>query len=421
MSDQLDGAPADRPDAGVTTAGGQCEPSVGISDEDRRLWAAVEAAQKELHRAQRDFYLQAGARREILAELLPVKFHLTALDFLNRHSEDVPALLEELVVAVGLPWGREAVHAIWRRRWLIQPDLRAIVARNLATSVYESDFWDLGVLLYELRDFNGLRAVIRLAREREDPEFDEVADGLEQLLDVSDPRARNHGSDPAGILRTPREPWWDYVRELADELLDPALGPGDGFTVDELDAAEAGLGLTLPDALREAYALFGRRRELTAVQDRFLAPQDLRVEDGVLIYRVEAQGILAWGVRVEHLATDDPPVVRLSRGTTPGTQPWADKVSDDVVRAALAELVQPDGAGTTAWTDKLDRGLDRLENSTLTTPAPRLTGEGDGRTWRRADGALFLFGPGPSVWVRTAAPASLAWFRDRYPGPWRSA
>lgn len=425
MSDKQDEVQADRPDADVT-AGDQGEPSVGISDEDRRLWAAVESAQRELQRVRAEFYQRAGARRDVLAEALRGRGwgEVAALDFLDGLWDDVPLLVEELVALVMSERHHEAVHLIKRHSELRQPDLRAIVARYLAASD-EDDFWYLGRLLHEMRDDNAVRSVIRLAREHEGPEFDETADALEQLLD-GEARARQPRSDPSEIFRAPRAPWWEHLRELTDTFLDRPLGPGDGFTAEELDAAQARLGLVLPVALREAYALFGRRRELTAVQDRFLPPQDLRVEDEVLVYRVEAQGVFAWGVRLEDLATDDPPVVRLSRGTTPGSQPWADRLTNDVVRAALAELVQPDGAGTTAWTNKLDHGFRDLAPSTAWSPAPRLTGEGDGRTWRRTGGAFLMVGPGPSVWVpsvwvRTATPAGLAAFRDLHPGPWRSA
>lgn len=426
MSDKQDEVPADRLDAGVTTAGGQREPSVGISDEDRRLWAAVEAAQRELQRVRAEFYQRAGARRDVFAEALRGRGwgEVAALDFLDGLWEDVPLLVEELVALVMSERHHDAVHVIKRHSELRQLELRAIVARYLAAIDDQNDFWCLGRLLYELRDYDALLSAIRSAREREDPEFDETADALERLLD-GEAHARQPRSDPSEIFRAPRAPWWEHLRELTDTFLDRPLGPGDGFTAEELDAAQARLGLVLPVALREAYALFGRRRELTAVQDRFLPPQDLRVENDVLVYRVEAQGVFAWGVRVENLATDDPPVVRLSRGTTPGSQPWADRLTNDVVRAALAELVHPDGAGTTAWTSELDHGFRDLAPSAW-SPAPRLTGEGDGRTWRRTGGAFLMVGPGPSVWVpsvwvRTATPAGLAAFRDLHPGPWRSA
>lgn len=46
----------------------------------------------------------------------------------------------------------------------------------------------------------------------------------------------------------------------------------DGYDAEALDAAERRLGVRLPTALREAYALFGRRDDLSRNQDRSQGP-----------------------------------------------------------------------------------------------------------------------------------------------------
>jgi hypothetical protein len=76
---------------------------------------------------------------------------------------------------------------------------------------------------------------------------------------------------------------------------------GDGCTAEEVVAAEEWLGQRLPAALAAFYRLLGRRRDLTSCQDRLIAPNSLTVEDGVLVYRIEAQGCAGWGVRVADL------------------------------------------------------------------------------------------------------------------------
>jgi hypothetical protein len=76
-----------------------------------------------------------------------------------------------------------------------------------------------------------------------------------------------------------------------------------------LAPAEARLGLRLSASLVAFYRLLGRRRDLTSNQDHLIALNSLTVEDGLLIYRIEAQGCASWGVRVSDIGLADPPVV----------------------------------------------------------------------------------------------------------------
>lgn len=62
------------------------------------LWAAVVAADRELARAQAEFYRHSPARREELAEALrgSISDRATALSFLQEFGDDVPDLLDHL-------------------------------------------------------------------------------------------------------------------------------------------------------------------------------------------------------------------------------------------------------------------------------------------------------------------------------------
>lgn len=60
---------------------------------------------------------------------------------------------------------------------------------------------------------------------------------------------------------------WDFVRWFADTWMGCPLESADGFGDNELAAVEAELGFELPAALREGYALVGRRPDLTRQQD----------------------------------------------------------------------------------------------------------------------------------------------------------
>jgi uncharacterized protein (TIGR02996 family) len=148
-----------------------------------------------------------------------------------------------------------------------------------------------------------LRARARALRRLVDPEW-AVAMGFP-------PRHR----PLFAALPTARADRWALVDEFI-EIWHPPLGPGDGYSEDDLRAAEVRLGCRLPAALREWYALAGRRRDVWSLQDRLEAPERLRVEPGSgdLVFRWENQGCERWGIRAADLGRDDPPVVELDAG-----------------------------------------------------------------------------------------------------------
>lgn len=96
-------------------------------------------------------------------------------------------------------------------------------------------------------------------------------------------------------------------------LLDALLAkwfraPTDGIPTPDLAVAEERLGRSLPVALREWYARYGARTDVWSRQDRLLKPCELKVERDVLIFAIENQGVVTWGIRLEDLKSDDPPV-----------------------------------------------------------------------------------------------------------------
>jgi hypothetical protein len=107
-----------------------------------------------------------------------------------------------------------------------------------------------------------------------------------------------------------RQAAWRFIRGFAASWLTP-LTESDGCDEAELDAAEDRLGVRLPAALREAYGLFGRRRDLTSNQDTLLSPDELYLDttDDALIFRVDSQATALWGVLTADLNKADPPVM----------------------------------------------------------------------------------------------------------------
>ncbi len=90
--------------------------------------------------------------------------------------------------------------------------------------------------------------------------------------------------------------------------------PGDGYDEDTIQAAEARLGARLPATLRNFYKAWGKRRDLTDVNNPMLNPDNLVVAAGTLIFWVENQAVWYWGVQSEALEADDPPVVFTASG-----------------------------------------------------------------------------------------------------------
>ncbi|TWT39335.1 hypothetical protein [Blastopirellula retiformator] len=77
---------------------------------------------------------------------------------------------------------------------------------------------------------------------------------------------------------------------------------------ESLAAAEAELGLTLPAALSDYYALCSHSDLPNQAHNRLLGPGELELREESLLFYVENQGVTVWGVLPEHLELDDPPV-----------------------------------------------------------------------------------------------------------------
>jgi len=86
------------------------------------------------------------------------------------------------------------------------------------------------------------------------------------------------------------------------------LTVGDGIPLAELNKAESRLVLRLPSALREWYLLAGKREELNTIQDRLLPPSELEIVDDHLIFYIENQSVVLWGIPLGDLELPDPSV-----------------------------------------------------------------------------------------------------------------
>lgn len=109
-------------------------------------------------------------------------------------------------------------------------------------------------------------------------------------------------------LPSSRDRRWELMKEFLSRWYSP-LSPEDGFSEEELAGAERLLGFPLPRALREWYSLAGRREEVWSRQDELLPPEKCYIANGVLVFYVENQSVVRWGVQLSEQGHEDPPVV----------------------------------------------------------------------------------------------------------------
>jgi hypothetical protein len=109
-------------------------------------------------------------------------------------------------------------------------------------------------------------------------------------------------------LPSGRDRRWELMREFLSRWYSP-LSPADGFSEEDLAVAERRLGFPLPPALREWYGLAGRRKDVWSRQDELLPPEKCYIANGVLVFYVENQSVVRWGVRLSERGQEDPPVV----------------------------------------------------------------------------------------------------------------
>ncbi len=138
-----------------------------------------------------------------------------------------------------------------------------------------------------------------------------------------------------------REDRWSLLKDFVAEWHTP-LKEGDGYSAEEIDTAERRLGLKLPPALREWYQLAGHRKDVVATQNYLVIPKELEVEDGLLEFHSENQGVVRWGVRPADLHLPDPPVYLNDEGLHDEPQALIrenETLSEFVLQMALCKMV----------------------------------------------------------------------------------
>lgn len=229
---------------------------------------------------------------------------------------------------------------------------------------------------------------------------------------------------------------WEFIRGFARHWLTP-LGEADGWSdIDgwsdaDLDAAEARLGIALPEALREAYQLIGRRADLTSNQDVLLGPAQLHLDERqeALVFRHENQGAASWGILTTDLDHADPGVViraDLADKRAEKWEGWLDRISLTFIEIVLSESLQaPEGRCDflSDHDDPGEAGVDLLERHYAPLPFPEYPSgqKPPGIRWFLGPDVLLRDDQRVALLARARTEAALDRVRDRIPGDWLNA
>jgi hypothetical protein len=225
------------------------------------------------------------------------------------------------------------------------------------------------------------------------------------------------GQEVAASLGSRQGAW-----RFAESWLTP-LADDDGWAEADLQAAEQRLGVQLPAAIREAYALFGRREDLTSVQDWLLGPEELEVDvtGEVLIYRVENQSVAVWGVPLAAIEQSDPPVVVARNFEDVGWEPFLERFSLACEEMVLSESLfsAPVELSDNRELDPATAGLvGQLFTSLAMPDYPMWALPGGSVRWFTGPEVLLCDFAGTWLWVRARTTLALDAVRAALPGDW---
>ena len=203
---------------------------------------------------------------------------------------------------------------------------------------------------------------------------------------------------------------WRFIEGFAAAWAEP-IEPQDGWSNADLTAAERRLGVRLPEAFREAYALFGKRPDLTSNQDRLLMPAELRLDGDALVFRVENQGVVEWGTALD--GAD--PAVLMRHPDKEIWEAWLPSFSGACVEMVLSEALF-------AGDDTVDRELDAEAVTELEARYPLLAipRTGPGTRWFAGPDVILRDDYGDWLWARSRTGEALDAVLKTLPGNWRT-
>jgi hypothetical protein len=216
---------------------------------------------------------------------------------------------------------------------------------------------------------------------------------------------------------------WNFIRGFVGHWASP-LESADGWSEADLAAAEERLGVRLPAALREAYLLFGRRRDLTSNYDVLLDPAELYVDDvrEALVFRHENQGAASWGILLDGLQDEDPAVFSrtdLVDKSAERWEGWMERLSLCFVEIVLSESLHADEE-LCDFLDADGSDVELLEENFVRLPFPvyPIGDEENGSRWFLGQDALLRDDAGAAIFARGRTTEDLDRVRDLISGDW---
>src|SRR5262245_31941402 len=97
------------------------------------------------------------------------------------------------------------------------------------------------------------------------------------------------------------------IESVVERLFKPVPRPSKN-AAKALDQAEKRLGLSLPRVLRDFCLRSGWDGPPAEARETLLPPDRWRIRGGTLVFCVENQGVVLWGIRRSDLVKKDPPV-----------------------------------------------------------------------------------------------------------------
>lgn len=219
---------------------------------------------------------------------------------------------------------------------------------------------------------------------------------------------------------------WRFVARFAEHWLREPLAAPSGVSAEQIQAREAELGVRLPPAVREFYGLVGQRHDLFSNQDVLLSivQRQMYIDKGALIVRHENQGACRWGILLEHLDQEDPPVVvlaELADKSQEQWEPWTETFSAAVIQWLVYESCMRPGVGDLAT--EFDRSADLDELTGCGSPlviVPFPVGHlsvPTGARWSLI-GDVIVLADDAEILISARTKEAADAFRGRYPADW---
>lgn len=216
-----------------------------------------------------------------------------------------------------------------------------------------------------------------------------------------------------------REDAWRRLRTFSRDWAGIDLPEPRG---DVLEDVKRRVGRELPPALHEAYSMLAGRQTLTSHQDQLYEPERIAVEGHVLVLRMENQGCAKWGVHVDDLTIDDPPVLQIGSRSSDRWKPHFDCASKWFLELVVREAGiwgAPIGDNGAADDDRVARVVERFSRLDLPDYAHWATQDGAPPTrWFGRGDVLITVDGGHWLWVSARTRESLDRVRDELPGKW---